>query len=523
MNDQRPAGTPGSLESSAATDNDSARTAPPREQLLLQQAGDVIENLRSQMAELERREQNLATQTAALENESRRLRLTVQEFEEQSQQREESLKLAESSLAERAASLDQMQERLQKERAEFEADVEIRQQQFAAGLRDIDDELAAERATRRAAMEKELEDLASEVQIERSRWKEEQDSLRAEFDTEAVRLRSELENLQAELEMVRTEKLADVEQREASIQRREVELEKRTRLHENHLRQLRRSFEAQQTEFGQQQQQIRLRQVDMSEQLDRRWLHLVRVRDRLTQREESIDRERHLIDELRRTILHRAEEQEARWAQDRTCWEDECEAHRADIRRQQDMLALHAQNLEARRSRLDQLRDELEQTHRETLELRVAVEQVWTELADTMGEEAARERVEQARAELVSAFDHFEGSLGRQHAEIRAAEQRLTEQRERFRAEREEFTQWMSRRELQLQEREELLQRDVRVASEHEADWRRTRERWTLEKIEAESVIRQLLDELDADLARSDPADSRADGLDSGDCGSVAA
>ncbi|MCH8138511.1 MAG: hypothetical protein IH926_06105, partial [Proteobacteria bacterium] len=60
---------------------------------------------------------------------------------------------------------------------------------------------------------------------------------------------------------------------------------------------------------------------------------------------------------------------------ERRNWDQERQAQSAELRRQQDMLELHAENLEGRRERLDRLRAELEETHNSTLEMRIAVEE----------------------------------------------------------------------------------------------------------------------------------------------------
>jgi hypothetical protein len=512
-----PAGGGDAADGRATADADTCQQpsspALPREQLLLQQAGDVIENLRTQMSELDRREQNLTAQSAALENERRRLRLSAQQFEEQVQQREQDLRQRESRLEQQTRELQQQQQRsqqqrdqLQQQQAELETQIQARQKQLAEGVASIDEELAAERTAREQAMEQELQDLADTIARQREGWDAEQVQRAQQHEQALAARQSDLTALEDEFEQTRRQKLSEIEARENDLQRKQVELEKRTRFHESHLEQLRRSLQRQQADCGRLHQRTRSSQVHFTRLLDLQRQQLLRARDRLDQREESLERERHLIDDLRRALQARGGEQQQRSSEDRQAWEQERAAHQADIRRQQDMLALHARNLEARRARLDHLRDDLEQTHRQTLEIRLVVEQLWAQLSQSFGDEATRMRIEQARSELAVSYKSLQSTLDEQRSELEAAEQRLAEQRERFRTERDEFTAWMSQHEQQLLQREQLLQRDVESAAEREAEWRTTRERWTLEKIEAESVIRQLLEELDNDLTRSLPA-----------------
>jgi chromosome segregation ATPase len=486
--------------------------AVPREQLLLQQAGDVIENLRTQMSELDRRGQNLTAQSAALENERRRLRLSAQQFEDQVQQREQDLRRQKAQCEQQAARLEEQQNQLQQQReqlvqqqAELEAQIQARDEQFREGVANIEEELAAERNARRQAMEEELQKLAETIARQHEQWHTEQAEHEQQHQQTLAARQAELAALEEQLDQMRQQKLADIQARESELQRKQVELEKRTRFHESHLEQLRRSLQRQQAECDRSHQRTRTGQVHFARLLDLQRQQLLRARDRLSQREESLERERHLIDDLRRSLQSRGSQEQQRCSEDRQAWEQERAAHQADIRRQQDMLALHARNLEARRARLDHLRDDLEQTHRQTLEIRLVVEQLWAQASQSFGEEATRKRIEQARSELAGSYETLQKTLDEQRADLEAAEQRLAEQRDRFRTERKEFTAWMSQHEQQLLQREQLLQRDIESAAEREAEWRTTRERWTLEKIEAESVIRQLLEELDNDLTRSLP------------------
>ena len=510
---------------------DSPRTS--RDRSLLHQAGDVLENLRSQLSELDRREQHVAAQTTALEQERRILRLSSQEFEDQMKQREASFAEQEESLKRRLdeietarrqidedqskldqvraeldgereklrdelnSELEQDRSQLNQERAEFDQRVADHEERWQDGLAAIDAELEQERETRRGALEADLEQLEQSIAVRKSAWDEEQSRRQEQFESEAAQQRADL---RSELDAVREEQLGEIERREQNLHRKQVDLEKRTRFHERHLEQLRRTLEQEQTDVDHRRQLHKCELVQADELIDRRRRQLAQFHVRLRQREESLGRERRLLDDARAALeLRRSEEDKAVHHQ-RAAWNEESQALRADVRRQQDMLTLHAQNLEARRSRLDELRDALEETHRETLELRLVAEQVWAQLSQTFGEEATRVRVEQARKELLSGYEKSHDSLIEQQQEIIEAETRLEEQRDRFRQEREEFAGWMDERERQLADQERSLQRDLEAAAAAETEWRATRERWTLEKIEAESVIRQLLDELDADL-----------------------
>jgi chromosome segregation ATPase len=92
-----------------------------RDEQALQHAGRILEHLRVQLAELDRREQNLNSQLSAMDQERRSLRLWSQQFTDDAERREEELRAREIKLAEREAASDA-----------YSAEVESREKSLAA-------------------------------------------------------------------------------------------------------------------------------------------------------------------------------------------------------------------------------------------------------------------------------------------------------------------------------------------------------------------------------------------------------
>jgi len=76
------------------------------------------------------------------------------------------------------------------------------------------------------------------------------------------------------------------------------------------------------------------------------------------------------------------------------------------------------------------------------------------------------------------------------------AQRQLEEQAARLRSDRESFARRMQEREQQLQEQQARLESRVTEWQQREASWRHMRDDWLREKINAEHIIRSLLDEL---------------------------
>ncbi len=198
----------------------------------------------------------------------------------------------------------------------------------------------------------------------------------------------------------------------------------------------------------------------------------------------------------RRAIEERLAVESDELRRDRATWESDRESQKADLRRQHDMLALHAESLETRRQRLDRLRAELEETNRQTLELRLAVEEASAQLMQTAGAEATKQRIDEARAILAEYYRHTRESLMQQRQEVEQAQMRVHQQREEFKAERQMLVEWVYAQEEQLAVRERELHSQRDSLATRETGWQKAADRWTNEKLEAESVIRDLLKQL---------------------------
>ena len=258
----------------------------------------------------------------------------------------------------------------------------------------------------------------------------------------------------------------------------------------------RKEFELQQHEFRHeaQQKQSALEQSELLVLL--RGTQLDHYRALLEEREQSVQREHELLAESRRMLEDSLGKNRRRLQSERETWEQERQAQRAEVRRQQDVLALHAENLEGRRSRLDQLRTELEETHRHTLEMRMAVEETCAQLAQSAGADVSQERIEIARRALSEHYSKLHEAVSRQQQETDEALVLFQKQKDEFRVERQTLTEWIAERDERIQLREEEVCRDAASLESREVEWRAAREVWMNEKLEAETVIRGLLQQL---------------------------
>lgn len=462
-----------------------------RDEQALQHAGRILEHLRTQLAELDRREQNLNSQLSSMDQERRSLRMWSSQFTEDAERREQELRAREIKLAEREAGFDA-----------FAAEVESREKSLSAQWESV--------AAARAEMKSEL---AAEIESERHELAE--GLRRLEIDArELRRCESEFEHTQAlqlenqrrEIEALRADRLGEIERHEAEVSRREIDVEKRARFHEDHLDRVRRDLADQRRDLERERQRQRVWIEQVEESIRLRLSHVRRYRDLVAQREQSIEHERELMQRAKQASEYEVttnrsllQEQWNAFEQDRTANLSELERRTADLAHRQEALEIKSQKVE-------QLRMEIDLSNQDLLEQRVIVEQVRAELDRSVGSAESDAHIQQMQAQLHEQWRHVRESLVEQRDELETARQTLQRLRDEFRNEREILTTWIGQREFQLRAVEEALTRERSHAQETENHWTAARERWREEKIEAENVIRGLL--LQLEVMVSGPPDT---------------
>lgn len=524
---------------------------------LLNQAGEIANYLKTQFAEISRREQTLNSQLSEIDNERRKIRMWVTQIEEQYDEREAGIRDKETELIRKAVECEKLAKTVQREQEKvFEAQDRLEQER--SEMRDL---ILMEFAEQRESQERQRLDLINErkrireevletLSEQRRELEQEQEEWRGVRQTELNHLQRERElheetirKVEAELESRKEKFELELKTRQAdweskrhaeedalatrerdfvirseeiehqlTIQREDLEreygsredqfdqkrtlIENRIKFQENHLLRLRNQVEQEQHDF-QRQQQIQQQQHEQNERIHvLRMKQLDRFRDLLQQREQSLSKERALHTELRRSVERYEQNQKQRMTDEYEAWHKERESQKAELRRQHDMLALHAENLERRRERLDTLRAEVEETHRGTLEMRLALEEGWAQLTQAEGEEAARLRLEKAREALASHYRQLRESLAVERQELDHSQELFHRHRDEFREERQALSEWIAERDEQLRLRSEQLRFEAEQLTTRDAAWGQKRELWLQEKVQAEQIIRDLLQQL---------------------------
>jgi chromosome segregation ATPase len=102
------------------------------------------------------------------------------------------------------------------------------------------------------------------------------------------------------------------------------------------------------------------------------------------------------------------------------------------------------------RAALKQLRDEITQAHRETLEMRLVTEQLWAQLAARCHPAELTRSLGRLRAQLADEHRLAFKSIEEQKSELSELLTRLTEQQARLRSQRTELQDWAVQRQTEL-------------------------------------------------------------------------
>lgn len=413
------------------------------------QARQIAEHLQLRYSDLHRREQRLNVQLADLDQERRTIRMWVADHEATLQEREVELLRREAATSDREANCLALEHEMQARKAEL-----LRQE--------------------------------SDLQTIQARWRDEWEQERQLLKQDLDQQRLDLQNDQAHFALVKEGQLADIQQ-ERSL------LLNRIRFQEEHLQKLRREFEAAQGAFIQERQRTQAAVSETETLLQRRRRQLDRYRSVLEERDAALERRQDLLQKTRRAEVEGLALERERLTADQHDWQRVRELQQAELERKNEVLQANAENLEARQTRLEQLRLELEETNRKTMEMRLAVEEACAQLAQAVGPEVARKRIEAAQFALSHHYRQARETLIRHRQELEQFQRSVLQQRDEFREEQETLSEWMASRDEELQYRAETMQGERTEFQIREQAWQQTRERWLQEKLEAEEVIRDLL------------------------------
>jgi hypothetical protein len=142
-----------------------------------------------------------------------------------------------------------------------------------------------------------------------------------------------------------------------------------------------------------------------------------------------------------------------RWQAERRQWEQQRQRDTTELSRQRRMLDRRGQILDSRRTALEQLRADLTRRHRETLELRLATEELWAQMSQELPAEELAQSLHRLRNQVADHYRLARAELAQRQQALERLRSQVAAQHERLSSEREQVIQWAERRQQELDAR----------------------------------------------------------------------
>lgn len=407
------------------------------------QADQLASYLRSHQRSIDQREAELNARLAVLDSDGRRERLALNHREAELSERQEALTLKEREIEERLASVADAEQRVGEQRAIAEAEAVQQQRAFQHREKALvaSEQALGERLSKREQALQEAETWFKEQQEEHRR-------AMLEFEQRVRRCENELLYERQQLDAHRAASLGiiqrqhkDLERHRASLERRETQWERAASRPSAAAVRLEQSLRQEEAALKQRRNKLDEAELKLAEAQAKSAL----LRERLREARQQFREE--LRDDRRRLAL---EQREAM----------------AELQKKRDGLARRSRYVDNCHAKLVQLRTELSEMHRETLDVRLATEELWVQLSGSTPPAALTQSLAEVRNRLSRHYRESAADLDRQKSELETARADLSEQLEALMKRKQEVDGW-------ARCQEEELRRQAKRLRDREADIQR--------------------------------------------------
>jgi chromosome segregation ATPase len=189
--------------------------------------------------------------------------------------------------------------------------------------------------------------------------------------------------------------------------------------------------------------------------------------------------------EQQRQLDLRTGRQHQQWVELQRQWHEQTEE------RQQE-LDLQAETLQKRQIALAALERDIEQSHRQALEMRLVTEQLRIHLLDDASEEELTKATARWRERLAEVQRPAEAKLAAKRDEVKRLMVRLKERRQDLEARREQLRVWFQQQQAEIEQQARMLtSREEQLQQTRWELWQQ-REAWNQQRLDLDQQIREL-------------------------------
>jgi hypothetical protein len=412
-------------------------------QQLQRQAEQLANYLRDRQKDLDHREAQLNAEIAQLESELRNARMCLSEREADQELRRQELDSREKEIVER---LDRLA-------------------------------VADAALMRQAESETDLSGLSAHLSIENKRLAQQLAALKEERRQEEIQ-RQQAENaLQYERQQLESRQEASLR----LIRQRELQLEKHREILETAALKTSSKPDAVSPDLTVREEQIRRNAAA----LQHRQRELEEAENRLAQAYAETQKFHEQLTAERRELqdeIHR--ERQRLIVQKRQAL--------AELEKKRQTLQRRGKHVDQCRAALLQLRSELQQMHRETLEIRLTTEELWIKLSSAAPPAALTHSLGRIRNRLADQYRLANAELIEKKTELESIRDQMVEQYGKFVEQKRQFEHWMECRHKESQQQASMLMAREQTLLQQQTRFEEQSEQWQVERMRYEQEIRLL-------------------------------
>jgi chromosome segregation ATPase len=164
----------------------------------------------------------------------------------------------------------------------------------------------------------------------------------------------------------------------------------------------------------------------------------------------------------------------------------------AELDEKRRAICHRSEQLDQSRSSLERLRGELGRMHRETLEIRMATEELWGQLCGAAAPAAVAQSLSRSRAQLADHYRLANADLQQHREQLERLRNELVEQHGRLVCRKQQLDQWATASRREVQEQAARLTAQAEELDGREAELRRRSHEWHSERLRLQQEIRRL-------------------------------
>ncbi len=167
-----------------------------------------------------------------------------------------------------------------------------------------------------------------------------------------------------------------------------------------------------------------------------------------------------------------------------------------DLNRRLEALKHHGEQLERRETAVEQLRNDVLRTQRETLELRLATDEIWAQMSGSLPPAILTQSLVRTRGKLADQYRLERVELAQRQEQLESLARRIEARHEKLRGERQETERWTADRRHEIEGTAARLAAKEQELARRQTELEEFQERQQSERRLYEADIRRLLAEL---------------------------